>query len=85
MERFIEVSDRGVQIRTVNGGDLDLGKATGKAIARILGSVSRMESEHKAERQRRANMQRAQAGALVVLAAVFRLHPARRVGAEKPP
>ena len=64
MERVIEMCETaGVPIRTVNGGDLDLGQATGKAVARILGSVSRMESEHKAERQRRANMQRAQAGA----------------------
>ncbi|BBX69706.1 recombinase family protein [Mycolicibacterium psychrotolerans] len=63
MERIIEVCElAGVPIRTVNGGDLDLSHATGKAMARILGSVSRMESEHKAERQRRANVQRAQAG-----------------------
>lgn len=63
MERVIEVCDTaGVPIKTVTGGDLDLGNATGKAVARILGSVSRMESEHKAERQRRANIQRAQAG-----------------------
>jgi site-specific DNA recombinase len=63
MERVIEICDTaGVPIRTVNGGDLDLSNATGKAVARILGSVSRMESEHKAERQRRANLQRAEAG-----------------------
>lgn len=63
MERVIEVCETaGVPIKTVCGGDLDLGNATGKAVARILGSVSRMESEHKAERQRRANIQRAQAG-----------------------
>ena len=63
MERVIEVCDEaGVPIRTVNGGDLDLSNATGKAVARILGSVSRMESEHKAERQRRANIQHAEAG-----------------------
>jgi len=63
LERLIEATDRGVQIRTVNGGDIDLGNATGKMIATILGSVSRMESEHKGERRRRANIQRAQAGA----------------------
>jgi site-specific DNA recombinase len=63
MERVIEACEAaGVPIRTVNGGDLDLGNATGKAVARILGSVSRMESEHKAERQRTANIQRAAAG-----------------------
>ena len=31
-------------------------------LARIVGSVSEMESEHKAERQRRANIQRAETG-----------------------
>jgi DNA invertase Pin-like site-specific DNA recombinase len=63
LERVIEVCDgAGVPIRTVNGGDLDVSNATGKMLARILGSVSRQESEHKAERQRRANVQRAEAG-----------------------
>lgn len=63
LERVIEVCDAAqVPIRTVNGGDLDLSTATGKMLARILGSVSRQESEHKSERQRRANIQRAEAG-----------------------
>ena len=31
-------------------------------LARIIGSVSRQESEHKGERRRRANLQRAEAG-----------------------
>jgi DNA invertase Pin-like site-specific DNA recombinase len=62
LQRLVEITDRGVEIRTVNGGDLDLSHATGKMLARIVGSVSEMESEHKAERQRRANMQRAEAG-----------------------
>jgi DNA invertase Pin-like site-specific DNA recombinase len=63
LERVIEVCDAGsVPIRTVNGGDLDVSNASGKMVARILGSVSRQESEHKAERQRRANKQRAESG-----------------------
>ncbi len=63
LERLIDIAEsRGVVIRTVNGGDLDLSTATGKMLARILGSVARAESEHKAERQRRANAQRAQDG-----------------------
>src|SRR5262249_36766908 len=37
--------------------------STGRMLARIIGSVSRQESEHKGERRRRANLQRAQAGA----------------------
>jgi site-specific DNA recombinase len=64
LERLIDIADeRGVQLRTVNGGDLDLSNSTGKMIARILGSVSRQESEHKGERRRRANAQRATNGA----------------------
>jgi DNA invertase Pin-like site-specific DNA recombinase len=62
LQRLVEITDRGVEIRTCNGGDLDLSNATGKMLARIVGSVSEMESEHKAERQRRANLQRAEAG-----------------------
>ena len=64
LERLIEIADKaGVQIRTVNGGHLDLTNSTGKMVARILGSVSRQESEHKGERSPRANAQRATNGA----------------------
>ena len=62
LQRLVEVTDRGVQIRTVNGGDIDLSNATGKMLARMLGSVSEMESEHKGERRRLANKQRATNG-----------------------
>ncbi len=63
LEWLIDIAEsRAVVIRTVNGGDLDLSTATGKMLARILGSVARAESEHKAERQRRANAQRAGEG-----------------------
>ena len=63
LERLIEIADAaGVAIRSVNGGDLDLSNSSGRMLARILGSVARQESEHKGERQRRANIQRAEAG-----------------------
>jgi site-specific DNA recombinase len=63
LERLIEIADAaGVSIRTVQGGDLDLSTSAGRMMARILGSVARAESEHKGERQVRANMQRAEAG-----------------------
>lgn len=63
LERLIDIADTAqVAIRTVNGGDLDLSNSSGRMMARILGSVSRAESEHKGERQRRANIQRAEAG-----------------------
>ena len=59
LERLVEATDRGIEIRSVNGGDLDLSHSTGRMLARILGSVSRQESELKGERRRRANKQRA--------------------------
>jgi DNA invertase Pin-like site-specific DNA recombinase len=63
LERLIDVADaHRVAIRTVQGGDLDLSTSAGRMVARILGSVSRQESEHKGERQKRANTQRAAAG-----------------------
>lgn len=71
LERLIDTADAtGVQIRSVNGGDFDLSNATGKMVARILGSVSRQESEHKAERQRRANQQRRTQGKWVAVGRV---------------
>jgi site-specific DNA recombinase len=63
LQRLIDVVDTGgIEIKSVNGGDLDLSNSTGKMLARILGSVAEQESEHKGERRRRANLQRAQAG-----------------------
>ena len=63
LERLIDITEtRAVQIRTVQGGDLDLSNSTGRMVARILGSVSNQESEHKGERQKRANAQKAAAG-----------------------
>jgi Recombinase/Resolvase, N terminal domain len=52
----------GVEIRTLNGGDIDLSTATGKMLATILGSVSFNESAHKSERQRAAAKQKAERG-----------------------
>jgi DNA invertase Pin-like site-specific DNA recombinase len=66
LERLIDTAQEShVDIRTVNGGDLDLSTSTGKMLARILGSVAHAESEHKGERQRVANMQKAERGAWV--------------------
>jgi DNA invertase Pin-like site-specific DNA recombinase len=63
LERLIDTAQESrVEIRTVNGGDLDLSTSTGKMLARILGSVAHAESEHKGERQRFANAQKAAAG-----------------------
>ena len=63
LERVIEVADaKQVEIRTVQGGTLDLSTSAGRMVARILGSVARQESEHSSERRKRANVQRAANG-----------------------
>lgn len=63
LERLIDIADVAkVALRTVNGGDIDLSNSSGRMIARILGSVARQESEHKGERQQRANEQHRAAG-----------------------
>jgi site-specific DNA recombinase len=61
LERLIPLAD-GLTIKAVNSGELDLSNSTGKMVARILGSVAQQESEHKGERQLRANAQKAAAG-----------------------
>lgn len=72
IEKIIEICDAaGVAVSTVNSGDLDLSTASGKAVARILGSINRMESEHKAERIRAAKVQRAEAGVWFTNTRVF--------------
>jgi DNA invertase Pin-like site-specific DNA recombinase len=63
LERIIEVADANrIEIRTVQGGDLDLSTSAGRMVARILGSVARQESEHGSERRKRANAQKAATG-----------------------
>jgi len=63
LERVIELADAGrIEIRTVQGGTLDLSTSAGRMVARILGSVARQESEHSSERRKRANIQRAANG-----------------------
>lgn len=54
LEEYMKVSERaGVLTRTVQSGELDLSTSAGRMTARILGAVSRQESEHKAERIKR--------------------------------
>lgn len=63
LERLIDIADaKRVQLRTVQGGDIDLTTSAGRMVARILGSVARQESEHKGERHKRANQQKREAG-----------------------
>ena len=63
LEGFITAVERaGVGVVTVQAGQWDLSTASGKLVARMLGSIARHESEHKSERVRRALEQNATAG-----------------------
>jgi len=61
--RLIEACQRhNVTIALVRGSDLDMSTPAGRLVADVLASVARSEIEIKGDRQRRANLQRAQAG-----------------------
>ncbi len=63
LEGFIAAVERaGVGVVTVQAGQWDLSTASGKLVARMLGSIARHESDHKSERVRRALQQNATAG-----------------------
>lgn len=51
-----------VATHTVTAGPVDLGSASGRMMAKMLGAIAEHESEHKAERIRRAQLQKSQAG-----------------------
>ncbi|UNK47123.1 recombinase family protein [Arthrobacter sulfonylureivorans] len=53
---------RRVNIASVHGVSLDLGDPTGVAVATILTAIAAMEVQHKGQRQKAANLQRAKAG-----------------------
>lgn len=58
LESFIDLAERkGIEVRTVRAGDLDLSTASGKMVARMLGAAARHEVEHMIERQRSAKRQ----------------------------
>jgi DNA invertase Pin-like site-specific DNA recombinase len=63
LEELVEVVERtGVPIGTVSAGDFDLGTASGKMVARLLGAVARGEAEHNAERLQLKHLELAQNG-----------------------
>ncbi len=63
LEELVEVVEgTGVPIGTVTAGDIDLATPSGRMTARILGSVARHESEHKAERIARKHRELAEVG-----------------------
>ena len=63
LERLVDIADaNGVKIKAVQSGELDLGTSAGRMMARILGSVSRQESEQKSERLQLQRAQQARDG-----------------------
>lgn len=63
LERFISLAERtGLWVETVQAGTVDLGTASGRAVARTLGAWARFESEHKSDRIRRKLAQNATDG-----------------------
>lgn len=62
LEDVLDLAERhGVRLATV-AGDVDLSSPWGRAVARVFGAIARQEVEQKGARQKRANLQRAQAG-----------------------
>jgi len=63
LTRVIEAGQsRRVNIASVHGVSLDLGDPTGVAVATILTAIAAMEVQHKGQRQKAANRQRATKG-----------------------
>lgn len=63
LEEYITVCQpRNVPTHAVQMGPLDLTTPSGRMVARQLAAVAQYESEHKGERQKRANRQAAQEG-----------------------
>jgi len=61
--RLLEVGEeRGLIVALVRGSEVDLSTAAGRLTASILGSVAAHEIQVKADRQRRAALQRSQLG-----------------------
>lgn len=62
LEDVLDLAEHhGLTLATVSG-DVDLGTAYGRAVARIFGAIARQEGDQKGARQKRANLQRATAG-----------------------
>jgi site-specific DNA recombinase len=63
LEDFIDLVEANrAAVATVQTGEYDLGSASGRMTARVVGAVARAESEHKSERIRRQREQAAAAG-----------------------
>ncbi|MGI8711571.1 MAG: recombinase family protein [Acidimicrobiales bacterium] len=65
LEAFIDIVEAtGAKIATCQAGDLDLSTPAGRMTARVVGAVSRGESEHKSARITRKHAELATAGKL---------------------
>lgn len=62
LEAFIDLADQNSIALATVAGDVNLGTAQGRLVARLKGSVARHEMEHKSDRQKRAARQLAEAG-----------------------
>lgn len=63
LERLVDVLNAaGATVATTSGGDLDLGTADGRMVARVLGTIARHQSERAGERVRRKALERAEHG-----------------------
>lgn len=63
LEAYVTASEEHqIVTRTVKAGELDLSTPAGRMVARVHCAIARHEIEHKAERQKRAELQRAQSG-----------------------
>jgi hypothetical protein len=63
LEDLVDLVDANdLLVRTVRAGEIDLGTASGRMMARVVGSMARYESEHKADRQARKHTELAEAG-----------------------
>lgn len=61
---IVVMESRGTILKTVRGGEFDMGTPLGRMIARILASVATGEGEVKADRWKRSVRQRREAGAM---------------------
>lgn len=63
LEEYVSASERHhIVTATVKAGELDLSTPSGRMVARVHCAIARHEIEHKSERQRRAEEQRARSG-----------------------
>jgi site-specific DNA recombinase len=62
LEDIVDLVNGRVVVHTVKGGEIDLETPEGRLQARMLGTLARYESEHRADRVRRAMQQNADDG-----------------------